>query len=68
MPDRERDPADVLASLNQAFIRAGWLVDMQIVSTIWGPRLQFPRGMGLDYVEELALTIDAGLQTRVIGK
>jgi hypothetical protein len=68
MPEPEPSPHDVLARLNQAFMDAGWLVDMEIMNTVWGPRITFPRGMGLDHVLELALTIDAGVTTRVIKK
>lgn len=64
----EPEPHDVLASLHQVFIKAGWLVDMEVMQTVWGPRITLPRGMGLDHVQELVLTIEAGIQARVIKR
>lgn len=76
MPDHEpSDPTarlnaahDSMARLQAAFIKAGWLVDMEVVGTVWGYRIRFPKGLGLDQVEELVQTVEAGIETRVIGK
>lgn len=68
MPEQVTDPYDVLAQLNQVFISAGWLVDLEVVDTEWGPRIRIPKGMSLAHVKELILTIEAGIQTRVIKK
>lgn len=67
LPPR-RDAATLLAHLKTAFIEAGWLVDMEITDTEWGQRVSFPTGLGLDHAEELALTIEAGTEKRIIRK
>ncbi|WP_440557916.1 hypothetical protein ACSP97_15200 [Streptomyces sp. SCPE 10] len=63
---RERNPDDMLARLKLAFHEAGWLVDLDVIQTSWGPRLAFRHGLGLDHVDELILTIEAGIKARVI--
>lgn len=76
MPDHEpSDPTarldaahDSMVKLKAAFIKAGWLVDMDVIGTVWGFRIRFPKGLGLDQAEELVQTIEAGLETRVITK
>ncbi|RAJ53642.1 hypothetical protein K376_05602 [Streptomyces sp. PsTaAH-130] len=59
-------PDDMLARLKCAFSEAGWLVDVDVIQTAWGPRLTFRNGLGLDHVDELILTVEAGVRARVI--
>ncbi|CAL2065844.1 hypothetical protein [Streptomyces murinus] len=59
-------PDDMLARLKCAFSQAGWLVDVDVIQTAWGPRLAFRNGLRLDHVEELILTVEAGVRARVI--
>ena len=61
-----RRPDDMLARLKYTFSEAGWLVDLDVIQTIWGPRLTFRNGLGLDHVDELILTVEAGVRARVI--
>ncbi|MFF8993389.1 hypothetical protein ACF09H_26345 [Streptomyces sp. NPDC014983] len=63
---RERRPDDLLARLKSAFREAGWLVDLEVIQTAWGPRLAFRDGLGLDHADELILTVQAGVRARVI--
>lgn len=59
-------PDDMTARLKRAFSQAGWLVDVDVVQTASGPRLAFRNGLRLDHVEELILTVEAGVRARVI--
>lgn len=62
----EGKPDDTLARLKCAFSEAGWLVDLDVIQTAWGPRLTFRDGLGLDHADELILTVQAGVRARVI--
>ena len=62
----ERQSADVYAALSTAFREAGWLVSL---------KLRYPPGrepelyiekLTLETAEEMAMTIEAGLDMRVI--
>lgn len=63
MPSQEA--SDVLALLNTAFRDAGWLVEMSIARTVHGSQICIA-GLPLENAEEMALTIQAGLEARVI--
>jgi hypothetical protein len=60
-----RDAADAFALLNTALRDAGWLVPMELVHTAWGPRILI-EGLSVETATELALTIQAGLERRVV--
>ncbi|MFF5433392.1 hypothetical protein ACFY5K_25545 [Streptomyces griseofuscus] len=63
-----RDPDSTAAALKTTLIGAGWLVEVTVIHTNWGPRLTFPTGLSLGQAEELILTIEAGLKKRVINR
>ncbi|MFH8340157.1 hypothetical protein [Streptomyces sp. AM6-12] len=62
----ELEPHDMLVRLKGAFSAAGWLADVDVIQTASGPRLAFRNGLGLDHVDELILTVEAGVRARVI--
>jgi len=63
MPRRET--SDAVALLITSLRDAGWLFDVEVQDTPWGPRI-FLGGMKTETATELALTIQAGLEARVI--
>jgi hypothetical protein len=62
---RERDASDVFALLNTALLDAGWLVPIRLRQTAAGAQV-WVEGIDMETAEELALTIRAGLDARVI--
>lgn len=65
MPNRE--PSDTYAQLHTAFQDAGWLVPMRLRQSAEGPQVWI-EGLDMQTAEELALTIQAGIETRVIRR
>ncbi|MET9148650.1 hypothetical protein [Streptomyces sp. NPDC004042] len=61
-----RDPYDVLGRLSAALNGAGVLVDLEVLDTVWGPRIGMKTGIDLDQAHELVFAIEAGTQGRVI--
>ena len=60
-----RDASDVFALLSTALHDAGWLIPLRLRQTAAGPQV-WVEGMDTATAEELALTIQAGLEARVI--
>lgn len=61
----QREPSDIFALLNTALLDAGWLVPIRLRQTADGP-LVWVEGLDLKTAEEMALTIQAGVEARVI--